>query len=128
MDTVDGLFLRALEQFPSRVFLRVAARPDDATTYEMAAVRLAQMVRRIEARGLASGDRAVCFLDDVVPSIYLRLSCGHAGVAAAFLSAAASTDALAQMVARLEAKAVFTVPEQVDRVAACGLEPVVPYV
>jgi long-chain acyl-CoA synthetase len=125
MDTVDGLFLRALERFPSRVFLRLAATPQAPTTYRDAARQLARMVRRLHAMRLATGDRVLCVLDEMVPSIYLRLSCAHAGIAATFISAAASNNALAQLVERLQAKAVFTIPSHEERLAACGLEAVV---
>ena len=122
--TVAGLFLGALDRFPERTFLREFH--GTAWSYREAARRVAAMARSLAAHGLAPGDRLVCWLEEIVPACFVQLACAHAGVIPVHFSSRLSAESVAQLVARVGARGVFTVAPLAEALAPWALPRVEP--
>ena len=125
--TLDGRFLECVERYPDRIFMR---RFDGAAirtvSYADAARRTAATVHALAERGLRPGDRVVCYLDELVPSVWFCLAAAHAGVWPVPIGPSFSVDAVQQLVQQVGAAAIFTTVEHAPKLVARGLEPLTP--
>jgi len=126
MATIDGHFLSAVDRFPHRCFLRqVAGDHEASTTYARGAERIAATVEHLRRLGLAPGDRAVLYLDEVVSSIQLMLACAFAGVTIAPLAPSFSLRALKRLYERTGARGIVTTPARASGLSgAIGVKPI----
>jgi len=122
--TVDSHFLSSLMRFPQRVFLRSRIGEAERTlTYEDASRRIAQIVRSLYTLGFQRGDRLICYLDEMEPSIFISLACASAGILFLPLSPNLSLDAVLRLKLRIRAKGVFTTAERVPVLVERGETP-----
>src|SRR5689334_16990680 len=73
--TVPALYRKAVENFPSRVFIRAV---DDAgeeirVTYAASAQILAAITLSIQNLDLKADDRVICYLEEQIPSVWFFL-------------------------------------------------------
>jgi long-subunit acyl-CoA synthetase (AMP-forming) len=122
--TVDGRFLDSVDRYPARTFLRhLTALHDLRVSYLEAAGRTAATVDSLVQRGLRPGERVVCYLDEIVPSIFFCLAATHVGIWPVPIAPGFSADAVAELVEQVGASAVFTTPELAPKLVARGIRP-----
>jgi len=122
IDTVDALYRRAVKRYPARRFIHALdGRGEIQITYDESARRLAAMTSCLRALEFAAHDRIICYLDDQLPSVMFSLACAHLGLIPVPLSPVFSVSQVQELAQRVEARAVFTVPDLAPRLAGSNL-------
>lgn len=107
MDTLPALFLRANAQFPQRTFIRSLRNDgEQRLSYAETAATVARIVEQFQS--LAPGDRVICYLEEMVPSILFCLACTYRGAVQVPLSPSFSLEYMKRLMARTGARAVLT--------------------
>lgn len=121
---VHELFLAALERFPNRTFLHtITGDIEKRMTYRETASVLIGTIEALRASGIRSGDRVVCYADEIVPSIYFMLSCAFEGIVFCPLSPNFSAGAAVRLMERIWSRCLFTTPDHAARVRGHGVSP-----
>ena len=108
--SIAAAFVSAVRDYPDRRFLRWC-RGDVTWTYADAAVRIADLVRRLDAVGAVHGERVVVHTSEMVPSILFDLACACAGVVFTPLETTALSEVL-EVCEVADARAVLTTPDR----------------
>jgi long-chain acyl-CoA synthetase len=120
--TLGGRFLDSLGRYPERTFLRhLVDGREQRTSYAEAATRTAATVRALGELGLRAGDRVVCYLDELQPSVYFCLAAAHAGLWPVPLAPSFTEGALRDLVAQVGAAAIFTTADRAAVAARAGV-------
>jgi acyl-CoA synthetase (AMP-forming)/AMP-acid ligase II len=124
-ETVAGLFLSAVAEYPERTFIRFRMRGerDVQWTYAQAASRVAATVQRLHAMGIRTGDRAICYSDEIMEAVHFVLACAHIGVAVLPVSPVFPVSLVKHFNARVAAKIVFTTEELAETLVANDIRP-----
>jgi long-subunit acyl-CoA synthetase (AMP-forming) len=110
--TIAASLVAAVRDYPDRRFLHWIRNGTHITwTYAEAAVRIAELVTRLEAAGARAGDHVVVHTAAMVPSILFDLACACAGIVLTPLETAALPEVL-ELCRRVDARAVLTTPDR----------------
>jgi long-subunit acyl-CoA synthetase (AMP-forming) len=111
-DNLAALFVSGARDYPNRVFLRWCHGTERITwSYAEAAVRIANLIARLDAIGVGSGDYAVVYTAEIVPSLLFDIACACAGVVFTPIETN-SIPAVMDIYARTAAKVVLTTPDR----------------
>lgn len=123
IDTVDGLYRRAVKRYPARTFIHALdGRGEIRITYDESARRLAALIRHLRELQLAPQERVICYLDEQLPSVLFSIACAHLCLIPVPISPVFSAEYVVELARRVEARTVFTVPEFAPRLETCGLQ------
>ena len=111
-DSIAGMFVSAARDVPDRTFLRWYRHGELVTwTYAEAALRVANLVAKLDEAGVAHGDHVVIHTAEMVPSILFDLACACAGVVFTPIETS-SLPAVIELCEHTAARAVLTTPDR----------------
>lgn len=117
-----------VREYPHRTFLKFMRQGQLATvTYARFGFQTLKLHEQLKSHGLARGARIVFYLEDILPSTYLGLTCAQFGYVHVMAGSVLSIETLKELMARCQSEHVFTTQEHARALVNAGIRPLVIY-